>query len=266
MKPMTPPPPGLAQIKPLVRYVDAEQAIVDTHFRLKPRFSLGNRRFPKRVRILLEIETESGFHDEKFERVELHRGCGMVQMKILVPQRWWPAGMGEQTLYTVTVTVLHGRHIIDKHRAMVGFTSVRSQGQVAGPLPEPTAWKSSTLMVNSQPCEIHTIVPVDQVHEKALLPVSGESLILVRDHYGPDNLFNAADRAGILMIQCVPIDPNGHAEKELLHQVPRLASHPSLAGWCVASQGRLGRAMLRRLKRLDPTHPVFTEIPQIRAA
>jgi hypothetical protein len=244
--------PKLAQIKPVVRYVDDEQAVIDTHFRLKPQWPQPDMPNPKRVRVLLEVEDQQGFHDETFAHVELKHLCGMVRMQLVVPQRWWPAGMGEQALYTIKLTLLKGRQIIDRMDTTVGLTSVRVTD---------AHFDSRTFMVNGKPCEIHTIVPVDHVHEDALLPASGDSLIVVRDHYGTDNLFAAADLAGILMVQCVPIDPSGKPEHDLADQISRLSSHPSLAGWCVSPQGKLGKRMAKQLHELDPNHPIIEQSP-----
>lgn len=244
--------PKLAQIKPVVRYVDDEQAIIDTHFRLKPRLPESGMPNPKRVRVLLEVEDDEGFHDETFAHVELEHLCGMVRMQLVVPQRWWPAGMGDQALYRVNLTLLKGRRILDRMHTTVGLTSVRITD---------TRFDSRTFMVNGKPCEIHTIVPVDNVHEDALLPASGDSLIVVRDHYGSDNLFAAADLAGILMVQCVPIAADGKPENELADQISRLTSHPSLAGWCVSPQGKLSKRMAEQLRQLDPNHPIIEHSP-----
>lgn len=244
--------PKLAQIKPVVRYVDDEQAVIDTHFRLQPKLPQSASANPRRVRVLLEVEDDEGFHDETFAHVELNHLCGMVRMQLVVPQRWWPAGMGQQALYNIKLTLLKGRQIIDRMTTRVGLTSVRVTDD---------HFHSRTFMVNGKPCEIHTIVPVDHVHEDALLPASGDSLIVVRDHYGSDNLFAAADLAGILMVQCVPIDPAGKPETDLADQISRLSSHPSLAGWCVSPQGKLSRRMAEQLKQLDPVHPIIEHSP-----
>lgn len=240
--------PALAQIKPVVRYVDDEQAVIDTHFRLKP--TMPN--LPKQVDILLEVENEEGFHDETFTQVKLKHLCGMIRTQLVIPSRWWPAGMGEQSRYTIKLTLLKRQHILDTMEATVGLTSVR--------IPE-DPFNTRTFMINGKPCQISTVVPVDHVHEDALLPVSGDSLIVVRDHYGSDNLYDAADIAGILMVQCVPIDPAGKPERDLEKQINRLAPHPSLAGWCVSSQGSLSKKMAQTIHELDPVHLILEESP-----
>ncbi|MBL4700343.1 MAG: hypothetical protein JKX85_03715 [Phycisphaeraceae bacterium] len=249
--------PKLAQIKPVVRYVDDEQAVIDAHFRLKPYLPHPDKPNPKQIKVLLEVENQKGFHDETFAQVQLKHLCGMLRVQLVLPERWWPAGMGEQSLYCIKITLLKGHHILDQMQTSVGLTSVRITDEY---------FDSRTFMINGKPCEIHTIVPVDQIHETALLPASGDSLIVVRDHYGTDNLFKAADLAGILMVQCVPIDPAGKPEQQLVKQISRLASHPSLAGWCVSPQGSLSQKMAKQLRELDPIHPVIEHSPSNWAA
>src|SRR5690606_21495749 len=98
---------------------------------------------------------------------------------------------------------------------------------------------AAALIVNGELCAIESVVSVDRSDESRMLPAAGNSLLVVRDHYGTDLLYDAADRAGILMVQCVPIHPQGAPEQDVAVEVSRLASHPSLAGWYVGHLGEL---------------------------
>src|SRR5690606_19083748 len=93
----------------------------------------------------------------------------------------------------------------DRQTVTFGMTSVRQD--------------AATLLVNGQSCRIGSVVTVDRVQEKQLLPAAGDSLLLVRDHYGTEQLYDAADRAGILLVQCVPLSPDGRLLPEVLEQV-----------------------------------------------
>ena len=105
-----------------------------------------------------------------------------------------------------------------------------------------------------------------RIDERHLLPATGDSLMLVRDHYGTDLLYQAADRAGILTLQCVPIHPLGEPERDVDDQIDRLAAHPSLAGYYVGHLGQLSDELARRIRALDPTRTVFRELPVDHAA
>src|SRR5690606_12906808 len=87
------------------------------------------------------------------------------------------------------------------------------------------------------------------------------SLLIVRDHYGTDLLYDAADRAGILMVQCVPIHPSGEPERDVAVEISRLAGHPSLAGWYVGHLGNLSDRLAAAIRTLDPPHTIFRELP-----
>lgn len=235
----------------MVRYVDQELAIIELHVSLTtwaqpPEMPL------RELQVLLEVRGSDGFFDEQYLPLRLGPSqTGMVRYEMVHPQRWWPAGMGEQVLYELTITLLRDELVFDHHSAMVGLTSVRLAQDDA-----PT-----TLLVNGQRVEIASIVAVDQVDESRMLPATGSSLLVVRDHYGTDVLYDAADRAGILMVQCVPIHPEARPEHEVRAEVQRLAGHPSLAGWYVGHLGRISDTVATYLRDLDPTRAVFREMP-----
>lgn len=244
--------PQLESVRPLVRYVDEQQAVIDTHFQLKscvptPAQPPG----PAIVDARIEIDGDDGFHDEHEQTLQLKQLHGMMRIDVVRPHRWWPATMGEQRLYDITVSILLEHHVVDSLSVTIGLTSVRIGDDDA----------DAALLVNGRAYTAGDVMPIDASDEQSLLPVGGDSLLIVRDHYGPDVLFEAADRAGILLVQCIPIDADGHPEQIVGEQVDRLAAHPSLAGWCVGHLGKLAGDIAGRLRTLDPTHNVFTRVP-----
>ncbi|MDZ4782581.1 MAG: hypothetical protein SGJ19_20230 [Planctomycetia bacterium] len=252
-----------SSIRPLVRYVDEEQAVVEVMVNLQqplPLAALARRRFgavsrlPRDVQVRVDVDTEDGFHDEEAIHLMPRSDNGSVKVRIVEPRRWWPAGMGDQPLYKLSVNLMVDDEPADRWTGTFGLTSVRHWR-----LPGDTA-----LSVNGQACNIGAVVPVDLVHERHLLPVTGDSLMIVRGHWGSDLLYEAADRAGILLIQCVPLDAEGRPEEAIIEQVNRLSRHPSLAGWFVGHLGRFTERMAFLIECLDPTRPVFKEIPEVR--
>lgn len=249
----------MISVRPLVRYVDQDQAVIDTHLVTAPVWPAGDQASDPVVTVLQEINGSDGFHDESVTRLSLTNGAGSVRLDMVHPDRWWPAGMGEQPLYELTVSLIVDEQIVDKRKVTMGLTSVRRSCTVAdgaGP----------ALLVNGQVYNIQTVIVVDRVDENHLLPVTGDSVVLVRDHYGPDVLYHAADRAGILLVQCVPIHPQATPEADVAAQIDRLVLHPSLAGWFVGHLGRISDDVARQIKALDPTHTVFRKIPVSDAA
>ena len=245
----------LESIRPLVRYVDRDQAVIDARFTTLPAVAGSVGQPPGRaVDVMIEIDGSDGFHDEGTTRVQLTDHRGSLRFEIVRPERWWPAGMGDQSLYTLSLTVVEPGLGRAEQSVTFGLTSVRRDRVLGEDFDE-------SLLVNGRICDIETVVVVDRVDANQLLPVNGESLLLVRDHFGPDLLYDAADRAGILLVQCVPIHPEAKVESAVAQQVARLSSHPSLAGYFVGHLGALSDRVAECLQHIDPTRMVLRRFP-----
>lgn len=229
-------------IRPLVRYVDEDQAVIDTHFSILPTLPGDHDSL---VEVQLQINGADGFEDEGRTKLQLVNGSGSVRFNIVRPQRWWPASLGAQPLYELTISLASRDQLKDQRTITLGLTSVRR------------APEDDILLVNGQILDIESVVCVDVVNERKLLPVTGGSLLLVRGHYGEEVLYDAADRAGILLVQCIPIDGEGTAEQDVRMEINRLSVHPSLAGWFVGHLGRISDQVAQLIRGLDPTRTVF---------
>lgn len=245
----------LTSVRPLVRYVDEDQAVIDTHFHTAGPIPKAQAGFTGEADVHITIRGLDGFHDEGRTRTPIHHGEGSVRFEVVHPSRWWPAGMGEQPLYELTLRLLEGDNVTDQRTVTIGLTSVRSDS-------DESDTEHPTFLVNGQHCRIQSVVMVDRVDENTLLPATGDSLLLIRDHYGPELLYEAADRAGVLLIQSVPISAKGRPSLEVADQIDRLAAHPSLAGWFVGHLGDVRDTVTQRIKALDPTHTVFERFPK----
>ncbi|XAL99627.1 hypothetical protein OT109_18865 [Phycisphaeraceae bacterium D3-23] len=254
-------PIKIASIRPLVRYVDREQAVVDTRITTLPVLPTDTSHRTADhpvVYVMAELEGADGFHDEGCGRLALKREGdhyeGGFRFGIEQPRRWWPSGMGEQPLYTLSVSLIVGDEVADRQKVQIGLASIRRDRVLGRDLPP-------SLLVNGQICEVVEVLVVDQVDENQLLPANGESLLLVRDHFGEERLYQAADMAGVLAVQAVPIDPQADPMRQVHRQVDRLAGHPSLAGYYVGHLGELSGPIAQKLRVLDPTRAVFTSFP-----
>lgn len=253
------PAPSIADLnlRPLVRYVDEDRAIVDLQVVDDPgwrRRTPGSARCPVTLRI--ELRGSDGSIDEQDHRVMLPPGTSgapgatVIRTEVVSPLLWWPLGMGDQPLYEMTVRLIAGSDEREL-RWLLGLTSVRSPGHD----------RVLTLVVNGRPRDIRSVVPVDLRDERRMLPVAGDALLVVRGHYGPDLLFDAADRTGALVIQAVPLHPEARPESDIEKEVCRLSAHPSLAGWYVGHMGGISEQLACALRRLDPTRCVFRSLP-----
>ena len=256
-------PVKIDSVRPLVRYVDDQQAVIDTHITTHAALpaDAGHRTADEPTAyVMAEIDGADGFHDEGCGRLLL-KNCGSrmeggFRFGIDEPKRWWPAGLGGQPLYTLTVRIIVGEEVTDESTLQLGLASIR-QGRVLGlDLPP-------SLLVNGHICEVCEVVTVDRVDENQLLPATGESVLLVRDHYGAEILYQAADMAGILAVQAVPIDPTGDPTQQVRDQVDRLTAHPSLAGYYIGHLGEIKDTVASRLRQLDPTRGVFDRFPLV---
>ncbi len=246
-------------MRPLVRYVDEDQAVIDAHFSTLFQFpDDDDDRDANIVEVLVRIEGDDGFEDEGRTRMRLVDGAGSVRFDIVRPHRWWPASLGAQPLYHITLGLAQRDALADHRTLTLGLTSVRQ------PTQRPAS--ATRLVVNGTPLDVESLVMVDLAHERQLLPATGASIVLVRDHYGPELLYEAADRAGILLIQCVPISADTAPLDELRAQVDRLSPHPSLAGWYVGHLGDLADRVAERIRGLDPTRLVWRDLPAAEAA
>jgi hypothetical protein len=248
-------PFSFSSVRPLVRYVDEGQAVIETLLSIHPRCNpQGSPAGSCSAEVLLEIDSSDGFHDESRAPLTLVNDTARVRFDIVHPELWWPAGMGDQPLYNLKVSLVIADTLCEQRTVTLGLASVRGD--------QPTTIdRKLVLLINGRARSIASVVVVDRIDENQLLPATGDSLLLVRDHYGPELLYQAADRAGILLVQCVPIHPDGTPEVDVAAQVDRLASHPCLAGWFVGHLGRLSDGVARQIIALDPTRAVFRRFP-----
>ncbi len=249
----------LSSVRPLVRYVDADQAVIDTHFNTTGSIPKATAGFTGEADVHITIQGLDGFFDEGQTRTPVHNGEGSVRFEVVCPQRWWPAGMGDQPLYKLTLSLIHNNTVADERTAIFGFTSVRRDEAE-------DSQDAPGFLVNGQHCNIQSVVMVDRVDENTLLPAAGDSLLMVRDHYGPELLYEAADRAGVLLVQSVPISAQGKPSEEVAKEIDRLAAHPCLAGWFVGHLGDVRGKVTQQIRALDPTHTIFERFPEPRTS
>jgi hypothetical protein len=246
-------------LRPLVRYVDEDMAVIDTHIVAADLTRQADQPPLAEAEVLIDVDGDDGFHDEGKVRLQLQERTGSFRFEIASPERWWPAGMGGQPLYRMNFRLIGGDRVCDERQVTLGLASVRRDRALGQTF-------EHKLLVNGRICEIEQVVVVDQVNEAQLLPASGESLLLVRDHYGPDVLYDAADRAGILLVQAVPVGGDGKPGEAVMHQMDRLTRHPCLVGYFVGHLGEASDGVARRLRELDPTRAVFHRFPVSDAA
>jgi beta-mannosidase len=184
------------------------------------------------------------------ERVRLDCGVGAGEtvithvFEIENPRLWWPAGSGEQALYSLVVEVP-----FDRVEKQIGLRTIEllTDADEAG--------SRFAFKVNGREifCRGANWIPADAVFSKSS-PSKTEDLLqsavdanmnMIRvwggGFYEPDWFYDLCDRLGLMVWQdfmfacnlypCTEdfLDNVGH---EVEYQVRRLSSHPSIALWC----------------------------------
>jgi beta-mannosidase len=161
-------------------------------------------------------------------------------MTIDRPTLWWPRALGEPTLQDLRVDVAldqaEGGATSDGRALRTGLRQVRLRSWVASVNGERLFLKGS----NHGPTRmaIAEATPAELARDVALACEAGLDLLRIHAHITRPELYTAADEAGLLLWQDLPLQW-GYARgvrKEAVRQataaVDLLGHHPSIAIWC----------------------------------
>ncbi|MBR6002960.1 MAG: DUF4982 domain-containing protein, partial [Bacteroidales bacterium] len=177
-------------------------------------------------------------------RVKFPAGTSKISETFVInrPQLWWPAGMGEQPLYHVSVK-MDGQSLTKK----VGLRTF-------------TVGQNLLLKVNGRrvvakganwiPCDTTEAGQTRERYLDLLTSARDANMNMVRlwggGKYENDAFYEICDSLGLLiwhdfMFCCAmyPTDSTfmGEVSAEIAHQIKRLQSHPSIALWCGDNEG-----------------------------
>lgn len=174
---------------------------------------------------------------------------GTVSFFIESPQLWWPNGYGEQPLYTVTVTLRQGEHIVDSVTKTIGLRTVTVSQ-------EKDEWgrefcfqvngvKIFSMGANYIPEENFLPIRNREKTEKLIRRCREANFNMLRvwggGMYPDDWFFDLCDRYGILvwqdcMFACNLIwlteEMEATIKQELTDNIKRIRHHASLALLC----------------------------------
>ena len=238
---------------------------------------------------LVRLHTSIGEMEHTADHV-LAAGLNHVEWRVEVPEprRWWPYQLGDQPFYDITVeagTTQGG--LSDRRRVRTGLRAVQMdnwqfsvngvqmflKGTSFGPA---TPWWAEA-------------DDLEMRRDVELAKEAGLNLIRVYGHVAPPALYDAADEAGMVVWQDLPLlgpFPRGHRDAATdcaRAAVGTVGAHPSVILWCghvdplgdradpasqqgiarqVATHQRpswnlsvLDRSIKRELERRDPTRP-----------
>lgn len=182
--------------------------------------------------------------------IPIEPGTDRVRGSLSVPRPalWWPAGLGDQALHELTVTLRRGTETLDSRTQRIGFRDL-----VVEQIPDGEG-VSFRMVVAGEPMfvrgfnwipddtSIATVTPADYRRRIAEARTLGANLIRVWGGgvFEDDEFYNACDEAGMLVWQdflfaCAAYPEEEpfatEVEAEARDNVSRLMSHPSLALW-----------------------------------
>jgi beta-galactosidase/beta-glucuronidase len=206
----------------------------------------------------VRLRTTIGETDHEVEQ-PLSEGENRVLWEVVVdrPQLWWPHVLGEQPLHDAAVEVALGSEgtVSDRRRFRTGLRQVRMRNWTWTVNGERLFLKGSTQgPARSTPAETR---PEDFERDVELAVDAGLDLLRVHGHVSRPELYDAADRRGLLLWQDLPL-PRGYARgvrkqagRQARAAVDLLGHHPSVVLWCGA--GAFGKA--------DGTRPTVSRAP-----
>ena len=187
------------------------------------------------------VRTTVGAVDHGDDR-SLAAGENSVEWTVTIdrPRLWWPHALGEAHLEQVSVEVrltdAAGSHVSDRRRFRTGLRSVAMRRSVLSVNGERLFAKGANLAPTRQALGEATSDEV--AADVALARDVGLDLVRVHAHVARPELYDAADRAGVLVWQDFPLQW-GYARqirKQAVRQadamVALLSHHPSVAIWC----------------------------------
>ncbi|HXW82028.1 MAG TPA: hypothetical protein VEJ84_21205 [Acidimicrobiales bacterium] len=213
------------------------------------------------------------------------------RLEVTEPDLWWPAGLGDQALYDVCVSVETGDEQSCAKVLRTGLREVREENLVWSVNGERIFLKGANLAPTRR--DIAYASADDVARDVVLAREAGLNFLRVHAHIGRPELYGAADELGVLLWQDMPLHRGytgvrREAVRQATAAVDLLAHHPSIAVWCghdepfshelkagrAPGPGRVIRSALaqalpgwnksvldssvkRALERADPSRPVL---------
>ncbi len=173
---------------------------------------------------------------ERRTEQRLAAGVNRVTWRVVVdqPRLWWPHAIGDQPLYDIVVGVDTGGPS-DQRRVRAGLRQVRMHNFTATVNGERLYLKGS----NQGPTRraLGEATPAEIERDVVLARQAGLDLLRIHGHVSRPELYDAADRHGVLLWQDLPLQwgyagVRRQAVRQARKAVDLLGHHPSIAIWC----------------------------------
>ncbi|MBR0301369.1 MAG: DUF4982 domain-containing protein [Bacteroidales bacterium] len=180
----------------------------------------------------------------KMKTVTLAPGANTIEQRFVIknPQLWWPAGMGGQPLYRVSVSA-DGQTLEKK----IGLRKIEVGENLAFKVNGKPVFAKGA---NWIPCDTDPVKETRERYLDLLTSARDANMNMIRlwggGKFERDAFYEICDSLGLLiwhdfMFACAmyPATPEflGEVSAEITHQIKRLQSHPSVALWCGDNEG-----------------------------
>jgi beta-mannosidase len=186
--------------------------------------------------------------------ISLKKGANTFQARISVekPKLWWPNGMGNPNLYTVTVRLKSGQTIIQEKHQKLGIRTI----EVVNRLNSPD--QSCYIKLNGIPVfikgarfSISSFLPIDTVKRIYAQTIenareSNFNMLRISDkEVQDDSFYDLCDENGILIWQDLQVNPgwgpktnvNKESKKQdIIENLKQIRKHPCLTLWLIKDQ------------------------------
>lgn len=158
-----------------------------------------------------------------------------LELEIPTPALWWPRSLGDQPLYDVGVEVVVDGATSDAHTWRTGLRTVEIKDFITTINGQRIFLKGISL----GPTRLHIAEasPAEVANDIELAAAAGLDLVRVHGHMARSELYEAADRLGILIWQDLPIQwallrqTKPAARRIARWMVDQLSHHPSILLW-----------------------------------
>ena len=180
---------------------------------------------------------------EHIEPVRVSLGENRVEWQVTIeqPALWWPHALGDAHLVDLEVTVeTSGGATSDRRELRTGLRQVRMKDWVLSVNGERLFVKGA----NQGPTRmaLADATAADLERDVVLAKEAGLDLLRMHAHVSRPELYEAADRHGVLLWQDLPLQwgyarsVRKQAVKQARQAVDLLGHHPSLAIWCAHNE------------------------------
>jgi beta-mannosidase len=180
-------------------------------------------------------------HAERRSDQVLAAGVNRIRWRMFVeePELWWPHALGDQPLYDVFVEVVAGDEVSDHRRVRTGMRQVRMKNFIATVNGERLYLKGSNHGPTRRALGEATASELER--DVLLARQAGLDLLRIHAHITRPELYDAADRHGILLWQDLPLQlgyagVRRQAVRQAQEAVDLLGHHPSILLWCGHNQ------------------------------